>query len=200
MRDSGGQRVRVLFISDVYFPRVNGVSTSIRTFRQDLSGHGVDTRLVAPCYGAAPDAAPDENGVLRVPAARVPRDPEDRRMRWRALIRALDTLPGSAFDLVHIHTPFVAHYAGVRFARRARIPVVAPYHTFFEEYLHHYVPLLPRSLGRRLARRFTRSQCSQLDAIVVPSEPMRALLLEYGISTRTQVIPIGLSADRFVPG
>ena len=30
-------RVRVLFISDVYFPRVNGVSTSIRTFRQDLA-------------------------------------------------------------------------------------------------------------------------------------------------------------------
>ncbi len=94
----------------------------------------------------------------------------------------------------------MAHYAGVRFARRADIPVVATYHTFFEEYLHHYVPLLPRSLGRSLARRFTRSQCAQLDAIVVPSEPMRQLLLEYGISVRTQVIPTGLPADRYLPG
>ena len=56
--------MRVLFISDVYFPRVNGVSTSIRTFRQDLARHGVDTALVAPRYDAAPEAAPDENGVL----------------------------------------------------------------------------------------------------------------------------------------
>ncbi len=29
--------MRVLFVSDVYFPRVNGVSTSIRTFRGDLA-------------------------------------------------------------------------------------------------------------------------------------------------------------------
>ena len=41
---------RVLFISDVYFPRVNGVSTSIRTFRADLAQQGVQTQLVVPRY------------------------------------------------------------------------------------------------------------------------------------------------------
>ena len=121
-------------------------------------------------------------------------------MHWGALRAALAPLSRAHFDLVHIHTPFVAHYAGVGFARRAGIPVIATYHTFFEEYLHHYVPVLPRVLGRAMARRFTRSQCAQLDAIVVPSEPMRALLLEYGIQARTQVIPTGLPADRYVPG
>jgi glycosyltransferase involved in cell wall biosynthesis len=197
--------MRVLFISDVYFPRVNGVSTSIRTFRADLAAAGIDSVLVAPDYGQgnlAPATAPATAPVrtIRVAAAGVPRDPEDRRMKWGALRAALAPLAAEHFDLVHIHTPFIAHYAGVSFARRSRIPVIATYHTFFEEYLHHYVPLLPRSLGRSLARRFTRSQCSQLDAIVVPSEPMRQLLLEYGVSTRTQVIPTGLPADRFVPG
>ena len=39
--------MRVLFISDVYFPRVNGVSTSIRTFRDDLGAQGIETVLVA---------------------------------------------------------------------------------------------------------------------------------------------------------
>ena len=43
--------MRVLFISDVYFPRVNGVSTSVRTFRQDLAACGVETTLVVPDYG-----------------------------------------------------------------------------------------------------------------------------------------------------
>ena len=53
--------MRVLFISDVYFPRVNGVSTSIRTFREDLAGEGVETLLVAPEYpGAAADAGVGE--------------------------------------------------------------------------------------------------------------------------------------------
>jgi 1,2-diacylglycerol 3-alpha-glucosyltransferase len=189
--------MRVLFISDVYFPRVNGVSTSILTFRNDLAAAGVETLLVAPAY---PDRAPPDPGVLRIASAGVPRDPEDRRMRWGALRAALEPLAAQRFDLVHIQTPFVAHYAGIGFARRQRIPVIATYHTFFEEYLHHYVPLMPRPLGRVLARRFTRSQCSQLDAIVVPSEPMRALLLEYGVTTRTQVIPTGLPAERYVQG
>ena len=189
--------MRVLFISDVYFPRVNGVSTSIRTFRNDLTAAGIDTVLVAPAYGEVAAAEPD---IIRVASSGVPRDPEDRRMKWLALRQALVPLAGQHFDLVHIHTPFIAHYAGVRFARQAGIPVIATYHTFFEEYLHHYVPMMPRALGRMLARRFTRSQCAQLDAIVVPSEPMRRLLLEYGISARTQVIPTGLPADRYVPG
>src|SRR5207302_1519173 len=187
------------FISDVYFPRVNGVSTSIRTFRQALGSHGVDTLLVAPHYDCPP-AAPEEQGVLRVPAARVPRDPEDRRMRWRALTRALDALPASEFDLVHIHTPFLAHYAGVRFARRANIACVATYHTFFEEYLHHYVPVLPRRFAKLLARSFTRSQCAAVQALIAPSEPMRAVLRGYGVSTPIHVLPTGLAADRFRAG
>ena len=187
--------MRVLFISDVYFPRVNGVSTSIRTFRQDLAAHGVETQLVAPRY--EPAAAAEEPGVLRVPSAGVPRDPEDRRMRWGALTRALEGLAPSAFDLVHIHTPFIAHYAGVRFARRAGIPCVATYHTFFEEYLHHYLPVLPRRVGRWLARSFTRSQCGDVRALVAPSEPMRAVLLEYGVTTPIHVLPTGLPGDRF---
>src|SRR5471030_132444 len=158
--------MRVLFISDVYFPRVNGVSTSIRTFRTDLREAGVDTVLVAPDYGASavvPSAAitTDEPGVLRVASGGVPRDPEDRRMKYFALRQCLDRLEPQQFDLVHVHTPFLAHYAGVRFAARQGIPVIATYHTFFEEYLHHYVPMLPRPMGRALARRFTRSQCAQ---------------------------------------
>ena len=121
-------------------------------------------------------------------------------MKSGALRHCLAQLEAQHFDLVHIHTPFVAHYAGVRFARRRGIPVIATYHTFFEEYLHHYVPMLPRRLGRALARSFTRSQCAQLSAVVAPSEPMRELLLEYGVTTRIQVVPTGLPAYSYVPG
>jgi 1,2-diacylglycerol 3-alpha-glucosyltransferase len=190
--------VRVLFVSDVYFPRVNGVSTSIRTFRQDLAACGVQTVLVAPQY--ADTAVSDEPNVLRVASGSVPGDPEDRRMRWGALRRTLDALPRDEFDLVHIHTPFIAHYAGSRFAKRAGIPCVATYHTFFEEYAQHYVPAMPRWIGRYLARAFTRSQCDDVQTLIAPSEPMRDVLLEYGVATPIHVLPTGLPADRFVAG
>jgi glycosyltransferase involved in cell wall biosynthesis len=189
----------VLLISDVYFPRVNGVSTSIRSFRDGLAAAGVASTLVAPEYpGSSPDA--DEPGVVRVPSGSVPRDPEDRRMRRGALRAALRRLDHGQFDLVHVQTPFLAHYAGVRHARRHGIPVIATCHTLFEEYLHHYVPLLPRALGRGVARALTRSQCRALDAVVAPSEPMRDLLGDYGVRTSVGVIPTGLPPDRFEPG
>ena len=190
--------MRVLLISDVYFPRVNGVSTSIRTFRQDLAQCGVETVLVAPQYDSgAPDTEP---GLIRVSSGKIPRDPEDRRMRWGALTRTLDGLPRDDFDVVHIHTPFIAHYAGARFARKANIPCVATYHTFFEEYLHHYVPAMPHGIGRFLARAFTRSQCDDVQALIAPSDPMRDILLQYGVSTAIHVLPTGLPADRFAAG
>jgi len=190
--------MRVLFVSDVYFPRVNGVSTSIRTFRTDLAQAGVETLLVAPEYpGAAPDHEP---GIIRVPSGGVPRDPEDRRFLGGPLRSALNAALAARVDLVHIHTPFIAHYAGVRFARQHGLPAVATYHTFFEDYLHHYVPVLPRPIGRFIARHFTRSQCDDVAALISPSAPMRDALLEYGVKTPIEVLPTGLPAESYLRG
>lgn len=69
--------MNILMISDVYFPRVNGVSTSIQTFRRQLERLGHQVTL----------------------------------------------------------------HVGVRLSRRLNIPRVESYHTFFEEYLYHYVPV-----------------------------------------------------------
>ncbi len=40
--------MRVLMISDVYFPRVNGVTPSIKTFRDELPEFVVASKLVLP--------------------------------------------------------------------------------------------------------------------------------------------------------
>ena len=190
--------MRVLFVSDVYFPRVNGVSTSIRTFRGDLAAAGVESVLVAPEYpGAPPDAEP---GIIRVSSGAVPLDPEDRRFHSQALARTLNAELAEGVDLVHIHTPFLAHYAAAKFARRHGLPLVATYHTFFEDYLHHYVPILPRAIGRFLARRFTLSQCDDVAALVAPSAPMRDALLAYGVRTPIEVVPTGLPVQSFSRG
>jgi 1,2-diacylglycerol 3-alpha-glucosyltransferase len=191
--------VRILKISDVFFPRVNGVSTSIETFRRDLKALGHEVVLIAPAYSTAP-ADPGEAvnpSIRRVPARAVPRDPEDRIMSFGGLRRALAELAALKFDVVHIHTPFLAHYAGLKFARTQRTPVVATYHTLFEEYLHHYVPLLPRKITGGLARRFSRSQCNDLDAVIAPSLAMRTALVAYGVSARIEVLPTGIPAERF---
>ncbi|MCC9003727.1 MAG: glycosyltransferase family 4 protein, partial [Candidatus Competibacter sp.] len=55
--------MKILMLSDVYFPRVNGVSTSIQTFRRELQGLGHEVWLVAPEYG---QPVVHEQGIERV--------------------------------------------------------------------------------------------------------------------------------------
>jgi glycosyltransferase involved in cell wall biosynthesis len=183
-------------ISDVYFPRINGVSTSIETFRLDLRHHGVDVILVAPEYPERHEA-PDTH---RVPSRRLPFDPEDRLMHWGKLMRTTEGLAGEKFGIVHIQTPFSAHYAGVRAARQMGVPVVATYHTHFEEYFHHYLPALPRTWLRAAARRIARGQCNQLDAVVVPSQAMHHTLADYGVSVPLHILSTGIPVEKFQHG
>lgn len=189
---------RVLMVSDVYFPRVNGVSTSIATFRHALRACGIDVRIVVPDYGTGSERV-DEAGAVRVPGTKVPRDPEDRLMSWRRT-RTAALREAAHCDLVHIQTPFVAHYAGVQAARRLGRPVLLTYHTFFEEYLHHYAPFLPAGLLRGLARRVSCSQCNAVDGVVVPSTAMRDRLASYGVRSPLHVLPTGIPVESFGSG
>ncbi len=181
--------MRVVMVSDVYFPRINGVSTAIQTYQQALRAHGVEVSLVAPDYGM-PCSEP---WISRVSARPVPRDPEDRLVRWGKMHEAVEAAVDQGADLIHVQTPFVAHYAGSYAARRYGVPVIATYHTLFEEYLKHYAPLVPASLLRGLARRFSRRQCNSLDAVIVPSQAIYKRLLSYGVSTPMFVLPTGIS-------
>lgn len=187
--------MRVLMVSDVYFPRINGVSTSIETFRRTLAGQGVEVRLVVPRYG---DEA-DEEGVVRVAGRPLPGDPEDRLVGWRAMHRAVLEAAQDC-DLIHIQTPFIAHYAGLKAARSLGLPVVATYHTLFEEYLQHYARWLPAGWLRGQARAFSRRQCNALDAVVVPSTAMRDRLSAYGVTAPLHVLPTGIPMAQFAAG
>jgi 1,2-diacylglycerol 3-alpha-glucosyltransferase len=189
--------MRVLMLSDVYFPRVNGVSTSIQTFARELVSKGHAVTLVAPDYG---QGAPEPFEVIRIPSRYLPLDPEDRILRVRHLRRQRPELASRGFDLLHIQTPFIAHYSGVALARRLGIPTLESYHTFFEQYLDKYVPLIPSAWLRLAARKFSAAQCNDVDALVVPSRAMLEVLQRYGVKTPAAVIPTGIELAQFSVG
>lgn len=192
--DSG--HPRVLMLTDVYFPRVNGVSTSIQTFRRDLAGLGCETVLVAPHY---PVARKDEDGVYRVRSRYLPFDPEDRVMVRRDFRRLLASL-NLTFDIIHVQTPFLAHYWGASLARRTGARLVVSYHTYFEQYFHHYLPLVPAWALKWLARTVSRGQLNKVDRVIAPSVQMADALAEYGVREAVEVLPTGLDLELFAGG
>lgn len=186
--------MKILFISDVYFPRINGVSTSIRTFVEQMQSLGHEVHLIAPDYGVT---TADESWIKRIPARSIYFDPEDKLMKYGAALLRVSELRQMQYDIVHIHTPFVAHYLGLELARELNVPCVETYHTFFEDYLHHYLPWIPKVMARGMARMISKRQCNAVDAIVAPSKPMLDVLRGYGVNIRAEVIPTGLQMKSF---
>lgn len=189
--------MRILMISDVYFPRVTGVSTSIQTFAREFGAKGHHVTLIAPDYGAN---TVEDFEIIRIPSRYLPIDPEDRILKPLKIRRLTERLRSERFDIVHIQTPFVAHYTGLGLARRLGLPVVESYHTFFEQYLHHYVRWVPARWMRSAARHFSVAQCNKVDALVVPSQAMLDVLRGYGIRTPAEVIPTGIDLQQFSQG
>ena len=186
--------MNILFISDVFFPRVNGVSTSINTFATELKALGHEVTLIAPSYG---EEDIHQDWIVRVPSHKIYFDPEDRLMSFSKLKALLPWIREKHFDVIHIHTPFTAHYVGIHFGKKLDIPVVETYHTFFEDYLHHYLPFIPQFISRKLARTISRRQCNAVDGIVSPSKPMLDVLRQYGIEKPAEVVATGLDDSSF---
>jgi len=186
--------MKILLISDVYFPRINGVSTSIRTSVYQLQKLGHEVTLVAPEYGQVTE---DESWIIRVPSRTIFFDPEDRLMKSSDVIHNIEFLKKQHYEVIHVHTPFAAHYLGIKLGRLLKVAVVETYHTFFEDYLHLYLPIIPKFIARSIARRISEQQCNAVDGIISPSKPMLDILRRYGVTQKTEVIPTGLQAHSF---
>ncbi|HTD29607.1 MAG TPA: glycosyltransferase [Xanthomonadaceae bacterium] len=191
-------------LSDVYFPRVNGVSTSIRTFAEALSQMGHKVTIVAPDYGeASGQDAFGGNGayeIIRLPSRKIFFDPEDFLIRGSSLHTVLPQLAGRYWDAIHIHTPFRAHQLGVRLAKLTGRPTVETYHTYFEEYVANYLPWAPKSALRLFARRASHKLCHDVDHLIVPSQQMVGVLQGYGINMPHTVLPTGIDLREFANG
>ena len=60
--------MRILMVSDTYFPRISGVASSIRSFRAGLTRLGHEVDLLIPAYGAGDSEDP---GIFQTPAWRI---------------------------------------------------------------------------------------------------------------------------------
>lgn len=190
--------MRVLGITDVYFPNADGISNAVRTLGREFRAKGHVVTLIAPDYGRGVDSPAED--IVRISSHRVLFDPDTRLMKIPRVLELADRLRGWRYDLVHIHTPFMAHYLGLALARRLRLPVVETYHTVLEEYLQSRLRFLPRTIAQWAGRGLTHSQCQAVDAVIVPSEAMRDVLYRAGVTTPITVVPLGIEPSWFAQG
>ncbi|MBG9982575.1 glycosyltransferase family 4 protein [Aerococcaceae bacterium DSM 111020] len=174
------------FFTDTYFPQISGVSTSIRTLRDELvkKGHRV---IIFTTTDPAADSK--EKDVIRLPSVPLVSF-EDRRIAYSGFDRALKIAKKYHLDIVHTHTEFSLGLAGQYVATRLHIPIIHTYHTMYEKYTHY---ILDGDLVKpEHVRTMTRVFCQQVHGIISPSQMTYDTLREYGVNTKMRVIPTGV--------
>ena len=186
--------MNILILTNTFTPHVGGVARSVEAFTAEYRKRGHRVLIVAPEF---PDMPPDEVDVVRINAIQdfnasdfsvaLPIHPQ--------LSEAIDAfLP----DVVHSQHPFLLGTTAFRLARHRELPLIFTHHTLYEQYTH-YVPGNSPAL-KRFAIELATRYANLCDQVFAPSESIRELLLERGVSTPIAVVPTGVRLEDFARG
>jgi glycosyltransferase involved in cell wall biosynthesis len=199
--------MNIVMTTDTYWPRINGVTISIDTFKNELEKLGVNMYVFAPEY-------PAENGnhhkksesvisfktgsIMRFTSMGLFFDKEDRLVVPTARKQMYESFDRVKPDIVHIQTEFTTGVISRKYCRARKVPIVMTCHTYFEQYINFYLPFLPKTWARKYARQHTRHIYNEADIIISPSTNMKTVLEEYGIKRPILIIPTGINKDDFI--
>ncbi len=186
--------MRVGIFTNNYLPMRGGVTTAVATLSAGLAGLGHRVWVFAP---RARGPCADSCGVVRVPSVPALTYPDfSLALPWsRWLSKTVERLD---LEIFHAQHPFLLGGTARRVARRLGRPLVFTYHTHYEKYAH-YVPLR-RGLVERLAVRWSTRFADRADLVIAPSQAVRAVLRQRGVTAPIEVVPTGVPLRLFTPG
>ncbi|MGC7247851.1 glycosyltransferase family 1 protein [Mycobacteroides abscessus subsp. massiliense] len=187
--------MRIAIVAESFLPNVNGVSNSVLRVLEHFRRTGHEAIVIAPDTprGQAP-AATEYAGVPvhRVPAIMFPKVstlplgvPQPRMVR---IFREF------APDVVHLASPFVLGYGGLRAAQHLDVPVVAVYQTDVAGFADSY----GAGFAARAAWRWTKHLHGRADRTLAPSSSAMEDLAMHGIP-RVFRWSRGVDIERFSP-
>jgi 1,2-diacylglycerol 3-alpha-glucosyltransferase len=181
---------QVAAFTDTYLPTVNGVTYTVKTWRDHWRDRGGRMDVVYPDSGHEP--GPGEHPVRSVPFP-----------FYEGFRLGVPEIPDGArrVDLVHAHTPFGVGLGGMRLARRRDAPLVVSYHTPSSEYAEYLsVNGAVERVVRRTATVYERWFLDRATVVVVPSpEAKRHVRESVGVETPVEVVQNGVDTDLFRP-
>ena len=180
----------VAVFTDTYLPTVNGVTYTVKAWRDCWADRGGRMDVVYP----RTDGYAARVGEYPVRSLPFPFYPGFRLGTPWIPRRVRDA------EVVHAHTPFAVGLAGLRLARRTDRPFVASYHTPTAEYADYVAPSdRIEALVERVSERYERWFLDHADAVLAPSEATAERLDDVGVEAPVTVIPNGIDTDRFRP-
>jgi 1,2-diacylglycerol 3-alpha-glucosyltransferase len=186
--------MNILMMTNTFTPHAGGVARSVESFTDEYRRRGHRVLVVAPSFEGMPD---HEQDVVRIPALQK-FNGSDFSVRLPIPSFLFPELDRFKPDIVHAHHPFLLGDTALRVAALRDAPLVFTHHTMYEQYTH-YVPGDSPAL-KRFVIELSTGYANLCDAVIAPSETIAAVLRRRGVTPRIEVIPTGVSIDRFARG
>ncbi|MGP6138896.1 glycosyltransferase family 4 protein [Jeotgalibaca sp. A127] len=184
--------MRIGMFTDSYFPQISGVSTSIKILKDELEARGHEVII----FTTTDPNAVEEKNIVRLTS--IPFFSfKERRIAVKGFSKALKEARKYQIDIIHTHTEFSLGLAGKYVAKVLDIPNIHTYHTMYEKYVHYFAK--GKIIRKSDVGRLTRMFCNRTSGIIVPSQLMKDMLLEYGVKTEIRVIPTGITIPATIP-
>ncbi|MEE4278429.1 MAG: glycosyltransferase [Halieaceae bacterium] len=186
--------MNIVLITNTYAPHVGGVARSVEAFRNAYRSRGHRVLVVAPSFPEMPEA---EEDVVRLPALQN-FNASDFSVALPLPVGLRRRLEAFAPDVIHSQHPFLLGTTALRLARTFKRPLLFTHHTLYERYTH-YVPGDSEAMKCFIIELAT-CYANLADRVLAPSESIRDILLDRGVTTPVSVVPTGVDVERFASG
>lgn len=183
--------MKVLLTTDTYLPSVNGVAISTHNLYKELKALGHDVRILTLSSDGVERVEGDICYLRSINSYIYP----GTRIKIPFFNRPVHDIVEWHPDIIHSQTEFSTMLAAKLMSVRFKIPQIHTYHTMYEDYLNYF--LKGKVIRKSTAAKLTATLFNTFEAVIVPTEKVRDVLVKYGIQKDIYTIPTGIDISRF---
>lgn len=182
--------MRIGLLVDVYKPFVSGVTHFVSQHKRALEslGHKVFVFTLGHT-----DYEDEELHVYRSPALPL----TETGYQFGFVYSRLARRKVKTMDVLHAQHPFISGSLALTYGRRYGLPVIFTNHTRYVTLAQHYAPPLASDVSAALLEAYLPWFANQCQVVTAPTQAIRRLLREYGVTVRIPVIPNGVELSSF---
>ncbi|WP_275980298.1 glycosyltransferase family 4 protein [Halalkalibacter alkaliphilus] len=183
--------IRIAIFTDTYTPEINGVAKTLQRLANYLERSKIEYKVFAPESKTTVPEVPHIQRFASLPFLLYP----ECRIALPNPVQMKQSLEEFKPSLIHIATPLNLGLYGLHYGKKHHIPVVASYHTHFDDYLKYYhVPFLQKWFWKYMFW-FHRS----VEKIYVPSQSTKEKLTNISFHDELEIWGRGIDHSYYTP-
>ena len=160
--------MKILIVTDAWYPQVNGVCRTLKNLGDELKKIGHQVEYIEP------------NQFFTVPMPKY----NEIKLSLNVWPRVGKLISKADADIIHIATEGPIGIFAKRYCVKNKLKFTTSYHTQFDKYLKLYYPYLPI----KLAQKFLKGFHSKAEKILVTTQSMKDELQDIGFDKDKMVV------------